>query len=102
MFSSKMVNFTGIWIFFALALPTHVFDPFLYTLFHYRMTSVRRLQTGGASLDSWRKGHSHDVAHEAWQRPYDTRSLTYSQALHATMCATHHGRIRHIVVEQMS
>ena len=56
MFSSKMVNFTGIWIFFALALPTHVFDPFLYTLFHYRMTSVRRLQTGGASLDSWRPG----------------------------------------------
>ena len=51
-----MVILKGIWIFFALALPTHVFDPFLSTLFHYRMISVRRFQTGGASLDSWRKG----------------------------------------------
>ena len=42
MFSSKMVILTGIWIFFALALPTHVFDPFLSILFYYRLISVRQ------------------------------------------------------------
>ena len=42
MFSSKMVILKGIWIFFALALPTHVFDPFLSILFYYRMISVRQ------------------------------------------------------------
>ena len=31
----------GISEFFALALPTHVFDPFLLTLFNYCRTSVR-------------------------------------------------------------
>ena len=44
-------------------------------------------------------GQSPDVAHNAWQRPYYQRSLTYSHALHATLCATSHGRIRSIVVE---
>ena len=53
-----MVILKGIWIFFALALPTHAFDPFLSILFQNRMISVRRLQTGGASLGSWRKGQS--------------------------------------------
>ena len=80
MFSSKTVILKGIWTFFALALPTHVFDPFLSTLFHYRMISVRRLQTGGASLDSWRKGQPHDVAHEAWQRPL--RNSPFLDRLH--------------------
>ena len=42
MFSYKMVILKGIWIFFALALPTHVFDPFLSILFYYRMISVRQ------------------------------------------------------------
>ena len=85
MFSYKIGGiFTSLVCFcvnFQLSLPTHDFDPFLSTLFHYRMTSVRRLQTGGASLDSWRKGQSHDVAHEAWQRPYFERSWTYSLRL---------------------
>ena len=42
MFSYKMVFLKGIWIFFALALPTHVFDPFLSILFYYRLISVRQ------------------------------------------------------------
>ena len=42
MFSYKMVILKGIWIFFALALPTHVFDPFLSILFYYRLISVRQ------------------------------------------------------------
>ena len=42
MFSYKMVNSYRFWIFFALALPTHVFDPFLSILFYYRMLSVRQ------------------------------------------------------------
>ena len=57
MFSLKNGDFERILELFALALPTHVFDPFLSTLFHYRMISVRRFQTGGASLGSLRKGH---------------------------------------------
>ena len=42
MFSYKMVNLYRFWIFFALALPTHVFDPFLSILFYYRLISVRQ------------------------------------------------------------
>ena len=41
MFSYKMVILKGFWIFFALALPTHVFDPFLSILFFHRLISVR-------------------------------------------------------------
>jgi len=87
MFSYKIVILKGIWIFFALALPTHVFDPFLSTLFYYRLISVRQhdlnrlVCTSSAGLhwtSLWRKGQSHDVAHEAWQRPYFERSWTYS------------------------
>ena len=41
-FRTKWWIFIGIWILFALALPTHVFDPFLSILFYYRMISVRQ------------------------------------------------------------
>ena len=41
MFSYKMVILKGFWIIFALALPTHVFDPFLSLLFFHRLISVR-------------------------------------------------------------
>ena len=41
-FRTKWWIFIGIWIFFALALPTHVFDPFLSILFYYRLISVRQ------------------------------------------------------------
>ena len=36
-----MVILKGISDFFALALPLHVFDPFLSILFYYRLVSVR-------------------------------------------------------------
>ena len=74
--------------FFALALPTHVSDPFLSVLFNYCRISVRlpdlnRLactSVGGASLELplRQTGQSHDVAHDAWQRPYSERPWTYS------------------------
>ena len=75
-----MVILHGILEFFALALPLHVSDPFLSTLFYYCLISVRlpvlnRLACtsgGGASQDLTLRqmGQSHDVAHNAWQRPY--------------------------------
>ena len=51
-----MVIFIGIWNFSLSLYPLMSLTLFLSTLFHYRMNSVRRFQTGGASLDSWRKG----------------------------------------------
>ena len=69
--------------FFALALPTHVSDPFSFCSFQLlpdfrpptRFESACLYIGGGASLDltTRQKGRSHDVAHEAWQRPYYER-----------------------------
>ena len=88
MFSYKIVIFKGIWIFFCSRFTHSCLWPFSFYSFLLppdfrpptRSESACLYIVGGASLDFIlrRKGQSHDVAHEAWQRPYSERSWTYS------------------------
>ena len=84
-----MVILKGIWTFLLSLYPFmslilfFLFFSFILLPSFRPPTVLNRLACtsgGGASLEliQRQRGPSHDVAHEAWQRPYSERPWTYS------------------------